>query len=201
MRIRVRATQLIVITLIGSLSLSLSVAEERRAVPQVQIRSEPNLQLSLEGKAEGSLPQRIRVRGEDQRLDLSRLQDGQRIGRVRLTGDGGVRFDFQMRLLSRRSRDQFRFRIHPEHPEFSAYAVVEGEMKNLLRGFELEMAASEWLAELSRHFRLPQSVQVAFEFDIPVVAEAAQASYLVTFFYPDMGLGETPSQTVRYFAN
>ena len=85
-----------------------------------------------------------------------------------------------MHSLVHSGTNRWSFQVSSEDG-IGSLSVAQGELHNISNGFRLELAAAQWLADLSQESALPSVVETEFEFAAPVVpGSGGDLSYSVS---------------------
>ncbi len=115
-----------------------------------------------------SLPRQLRIRGENQYVELAGLSRGSRLARISLHTADGRTLGLTAQIESRLGDNRCSLAIFPDDPNFSHVPVARGEIKNAVGGFVLDVVGTEWLLDLARNQSLHQRTSAEFVFQVPV---------------------------------
>ncbi len=162
-----------------------SVAETGSRPVAVSVLAQPTdespvLTLQFHLAPDSEPPNRLSILGKNQSLIPSALSHNAVLGLISVETAAHGELRFLMHSLVRSGTNRWNFQVSSEDG-IGPLPVAQGELNNTSNGFLLDLAAAQWLADLSRKFALPAVVDTEFEFAVPVVpGSGGDVSYSVS---------------------
>ncbi len=154
-------------------TVGIGVAETGSQRVAVSVLARPTignslLKLQFRTAPETAPPYGLSILAKNQSLIPPAFSHNGILGRIKVeTAEHGTLL-LVMHSLVHSGTDCWNFEVSLED-RIGSLPFAQGELKNIGTGFLLEMAATQWLADLSQKFALPAVVDAEFEFAVPFV--------------------------------